>query len=63
MALIIYTPIGNDIFGTGPLPAWIFGPLMCGALVLLLAEETRKFIAGSIRQRRPFETSKKAGSP
>jgi sodium/potassium-transporting ATPase subunit alpha len=63
MALIIYTPIGNDIFGTGPLPAWIFGPLMCGALVLWLAEETRKFIAGRLRQRRPFETSKKAGSP
>jgi len=44
LALITYTPIGNDIFGTSPLPLWIFGPLALGALVLLLAEEGRKMI-------------------
>ena len=44
LALIIYTPLGNAIFGTSPLPAWIFGPLALGALVLLFAEEARKII-------------------
>ena len=44
LALITYTPIGNEIFGTGPLPLWIFGPLVLGALALLLAEEGRKII-------------------
>ena len=42
LALITYTPIGNEIFGTSPLPLWIFGPLALGALTLLLAEEARK---------------------
>jgi len=45
LSLIAYTPIGNEIFGTSPLPLWIFGPLVLGALVLLLTEEGRKFIA------------------
>ena len=45
LALIIYTPIGNEIFGTSPLPLWIFGPLVLGALVLLLTDEGRKIIA------------------
>lgn len=45
LSLIAYTPIGNEIFGTSPLPLWIFGPLVLGALVLLLAEESRKIIA------------------
>ena len=44
LALITYTPIGNEIFGTSPLPLWIFGPLVLGALALLSAEEGRKFI-------------------
>jgi len=45
LALITYTPIGNDMFGTRPLPLWIFGPLALGGLGLLLAEEGRKIIA------------------
>ena len=44
LVLITYTPIGNEIFGTSPLPLWIFGPLVLGALALLLAEEGRKLI-------------------
>jgi sodium/potassium-transporting ATPase subunit alpha len=44
LALIAYTPAGNQIFGTGPLPLWIFGPLVLGALMLLLIEEGRKII-------------------
>lgn len=44
LALMTYTPIGNEIFGTSPLPLWIFGPLALGAVGLLLAEEGRKFL-------------------
>ena len=57
LALITYTPIGNEIFGTRPLPLWIFGPLMLGALALLLAEERRKIIAN-----RCFYTGNKTGT-
>jgi sodium/potassium-transporting ATPase subunit alpha len=49
LALISYTPIGNSVFGTGPLPLWIFGPLALGALVLLVAEEIRKLTANRFR--------------
>ncbi len=52
LAFIIYTPWGNAIFGTYPLPAWIFGPLALGALALLLAEESRKFIINRFNKRR-----------
>jgi sodium/potassium-transporting ATPase subunit alpha len=51
LAGITYTPIGHDIFGTGPVPAWIFGPLALGALMLLLAEEARKLIANRLHPR------------
>jgi sodium/potassium-transporting ATPase subunit alpha len=52
LAFIIYTPWGNAIFGTGPLPAWIFGPLVLGALALLFAEESRKFIVNRFKNGR-----------
>jgi sodium/potassium-transporting ATPase subunit alpha len=52
LALIIYTPWGNAIFATSPLPAWIFGPLLLGALMLLLAEESRKLIVSRFKNRR-----------
>lgn len=45
LAVITYTPAGHEIFGTSPLPLWIFGPLALGALLLLIAEEGRKIIA------------------
>ncbi len=51
LAVITYTPIGHDIFGTSPVPAWIFGPLALGALMLLLAEEARKIIANRLHPR------------
>jgi sodium/potassium-transporting ATPase subunit alpha len=57
LALITYTPMGNAIFGTSPLPAWIFGPLALGALVLLFAEESRKFIANRFNKGRAREFS------
>jgi sodium/potassium-transporting ATPase subunit alpha len=62
LALITYTPTGNEIFGTRPLPLWIFGPLALGALALLLAEGGRKLIANRLKDRRPFRLSHGAGS-
>jgi sodium/potassium-transporting ATPase subunit alpha len=44
LVLITYTPIGNEIFGTNPLPLWIYGPLILGSFALLVAEEGRKCI-------------------
>jgi sodium/potassium-transporting ATPase subunit alpha len=44
LALIVYTPGGNFIFGTGPLPVWAYVPLILGAIGLLLAEEIRKLV-------------------
>jgi sodium/potassium-transporting ATPase subunit alpha len=44
LVFIVYSPWGNAIFGTRSLPFWIFGPLVLGAVTLLLAEEGRKFI-------------------
>ncbi|MBH0208063.1 MAG: cation-transporting P-type ATPase [Nitrospira sp.] len=59
LALITYTPIGNEIFGTSPLPLWIFGPLTLGAVALLLTEEGRKTIMNRRQHTAPqhvFET-------
>jgi len=50
LAAITYTPVGNDIFGTSPLPVWIFGPLALGGLVLLSTEEIRKLIAQRMKK-------------
>jgi sodium/potassium-transporting ATPase subunit alpha len=44
LAVIVYTPLGNMILGTEPLPAWVWAPLIVGAAGLLLAEEARKLI-------------------
>jgi sodium/potassium-transporting ATPase subunit alpha len=62
LALIIYTPWGNAIFGTSPLPAWIFGPLALGALVLLFAEESRKFIMNRFKNSRAGGVTQQAGT-
>jgi sodium/potassium-transporting ATPase subunit alpha len=42
LLLLIYTPIGHAFFGTSPLAAWIFFPLLGGSLALLAADEGRK---------------------
>ncbi len=62
LALITYTPMGNDIFRTSPLPVWIFGPLALGALVLLLAEEGRKIIANRLHRRHNVGIAHEASS-
>ncbi|MBH0197099.1 MAG: cation-transporting P-type ATPase, partial [Nitrospira sp.] len=59
LALIAYTPTGNELFGTSPLPLWIFGALVLGSLTLLLVEEGRKLLVTRFRHRRshgPIET-------
>jgi sodium/potassium-transporting ATPase subunit alpha len=60
LALIAYTPAGNEIFGSSPLPLWIFGPLVLGSLMLLLVEEGRKIIVTRFLHRPthgPIETA------
>jgi sodium/potassium-transporting ATPase subunit alpha len=54
--------LGNDIFKTGPLPAWIFGPLVLGALVLFFAEESRKLIVSRFTNRRAGGVTQQAGT-
>ena len=61
LAVITYTSLGNDIFRTGPLPAWIFGPLALGALVLLFAEESRKIIVNRFKNSRAGRVTQQAG--
>jgi len=60
LVVITYTPAGNSIFGTSPLPLWVFEPLALGALVLLLIEEGRKIIANWLRHRHPREDQREA---
>ena len=45
LALIVFTPLGNLIFGTEPFPLWAWGPLVVGALGLLFAEAIRKLVS------------------
>jgi sodium/potassium-transporting ATPase subunit alpha len=64
LALLTYTPMGNDIFGTSPLPLWIFGPLALGAFALLFAEEGRKIIANRfLNTTRQNPTNRETQSP
>jgi sodium/potassium-transporting ATPase subunit alpha len=51
LGAISYTALGNQIFGTSPLPLWIFGPLAFGAVILLFVEEVRKHLARVLRSR------------
>jgi sodium/potassium-transporting ATPase subunit alpha len=44
LAILVYTPSANWLLGTGPLPVWVWPPLIAGAIGLFLAEEFRKFI-------------------
>lgn len=62
LAAIIYTPAGHEIFGTSPLPAWIFGPLALGAIMLLFAEEARKMIAHRLHRHAPPAMAQKASA-
>jgi len=62
LLLIVYTSLGNTLFGTDPLPAWIFGPLALGAVVLLVAEEGRKIVVNRLHHKHPLGTARQAGS-
>ncbi len=44
LTTIVYTDIGQAVFGTGSLPLWAWGPLLLGGALLLLAEEFRKAV-------------------
>jgi sodium/potassium-transporting ATPase subunit alpha len=60
LVLITYTPTGNEIFGTSPLPLWIYGPLILGSLALLVAEEGRKMIVRRYLRRRIYRKASEA---
>lgn len=62
LAVITYTPIGHEIFGTSPLPAWIFGPLALGALMLLFAKEARKIIVRRMHHRQHHGNAQRASA-
>ena len=61
VAFITYTPLGNQIFGTSPLPLWIYAPLVLGALMLLTAEEIRKALANRVRQSHERQVTQSVG--
>jgi sodium/potassium-transporting ATPase subunit alpha len=63
LTLITYTPLGNEIFRTSPLPLWILGLLALGASLLLLAEEWRKVFMNRRRHRMPTGMMKVTSSP
>lgn len=49
--LVAYTPVGNRLFGTSPLPLWIFSLLALGGMGLLLAEKGRKLLVNRLMRR------------
>jgi sodium/potassium-transporting ATPase subunit alpha len=63
LALIVYTPLGNLILGTGPLPWWTWGPLVLGAAALLLAEEIRKIVIHLLPRPLPWRESPRGERP
>ncbi|MDR4471440.1 MAG: hypothetical protein MRJ92_01910 [Nitrospira sp.] len=42
--------------GTASLPAWIFVPLIVGAIGLLLADELHKLVGGRLKAGQPVPT-------
>jgi sodium/potassium-transporting ATPase subunit alpha len=62
LMVISYTPVGNTVFSTSPLPLWIFGLLILGAVVCLLAEEARKLIVSRLLDRSRLGTIRRAAS-
>ncbi|HEY7533087.1 MAG TPA: cation-translocating P-type ATPase C-terminal domain-containing protein, partial [Nitrospiraceae bacterium] len=48
---IIYTPLGNWMFGTTPLPIWAWLSPLVAAIGFLFAEETRKALAARFREK------------
>jgi hypothetical protein len=45
VTLIVYTPPGNLLFGTWPISAWAWLPAVPVALLMLVADELRKWSA------------------
>lgn len=48
LAFLVYTPLGNMVLGTRPLPVWTWGVLAAVPFVLLGAEELRKMLANRL---------------
>jgi calcium-translocating P-type ATPase len=60
---IVYTPPGNLIFGTAPIPAWVWGFAAVGALAMFGTEEARKaFMRARERRRAGPSSGRKAAA-
>ncbi|CAE6758372.1 cation-translocating P-type ATPase [Nitrospira defluvii] len=53
LLILTYSPVGHWVLGTASLPAWIFIPLIVGAIGLLLADELHKLVGGRLKARQP----------
>jgi sodium/potassium-transporting ATPase subunit alpha len=49
LMIATYSPVGHWVLGTASLPAWIFVPLIVGAIGLLLADELHKLVGGRLK--------------
>lgn len=56
LILATYSPVGHWVLGTRSLPAWIFVPLIVGAIGLLLADELHKLVGGRLKAGQPVPT-------
>lgn len=56
LILATYSPVGHWVLGTASLPAWIFVPLIVGAIGLLLADELHKLVGGRLKAGQPVPT-------
>jgi magnesium-transporting ATPase (P-type) len=63
LALIAYTPVGNRLFATAPIPGpvWLF--VLPFAVGMLALEELRKALARRQRRRQGWGPSEPAGAP
>jgi magnesium-transporting ATPase (P-type) len=55
---IVYTPMGNVLFGTSPLPFWAWLPALPVAFAMFVAEESRKWLARRILARHQCQLRK-----
>ncbi|BFU94806.1 MAG: ATPase [Nitrospira sp.] len=63
LMLIVYSPMGNWLLGTAPIPFWMWGPLLLGSAGLLVAEEGRKMLAAKLWWSQPDPSTRTLSEP
>lgn len=53
LLIMTYSPVGHWVLGTASLPAWIFVPLLLGAVGLLFADELYKLVRPRMNAKQP----------